>query len=69
VIRILEQIIEWRGKPRMLRCDNGPEYGSEALSIWARDQGRSLQSTQPEKPQQNAYVERFNRPVRYDWLT
>ena len=28
-----------------------------------------LQYTQPGKPQQNAYVERFNRTVRYDWLT
>jgi transposase InsO family protein len=23
---------------------------------------------QPGKPQQNAYVERYNRAVRYDWL-
>jgi len=26
VVRSLEQIIEWRGKPRAIRCDNGPEY-------------------------------------------
>jgi len=26
VIRSLNQIIEWRGKPKVLRCDNGPEY-------------------------------------------
>jgi putative transposase len=38
VIRSLEQIIEWRGKPAMLRCDNGPEYISEVLSTWAREQ-------------------------------
>lgn len=25
VIRALEQIIEWRGKPAAIRCDNGPE--------------------------------------------
>jgi putative transposase len=25
LIRSLEQIIEWRGKPEVLRCDNGPE--------------------------------------------
>jgi putative transposase len=38
VTRSLEQIIEWRGKPAMLRCDNGPEYISEVLSTWAREQ-------------------------------
>ena len=26
VIRALEQVIEWRGKPAAVRCDNGPEY-------------------------------------------
>tara|TARA_B100000446_G_scaffold185260_1_gene208946 strand:+ start:1848 stop:2225 length:378 start_codon:yes stop_codon:yes gene_type:complete len=31
VIRSLEQVIEWRGKPTALRCDNGPEYISGAL--------------------------------------
>ena len=69
VIRSLEQIIEWRDKPPTLRCDNGPEYVSGALITWAREQGINLQYTQPGKPQQNAYVERFNRTVRYDWLT
>ena len=24
VIRALDQVIEWRGKPQRLRCDNGP---------------------------------------------
>ena len=69
VIRSLEQIIEWRGKPAMLRCDNGPEYVSGALITWAREQGIRSQYTQPGKPQQNAYVERFNRTARYDGLT
>jgi putative transposase len=31
VIRSLDQIIEWRGKPLLIRCDNGPEYVSTAL--------------------------------------
>lgn len=26
VIRSLEQIIEWLGKPKAIRCDNDPEY-------------------------------------------
>ncbi len=69
VIRSLEQIIEWRGPPTVIRCDNGPEYISEALRDWARSRGIRLEHIQPGKPQQNAYVERYNRTVRYDWLS
>ena len=31
VIQSLERLIEWRGKPKAIRCDNGPEYISQAL--------------------------------------
>ena len=68
VIRSLDQVIEWRGKPKMIRCDNGPEYASSALMQWAQRHGIALQFIQPGKPQQNAYIERYNRTVRYDWL-
>ena len=68
VIRALDQVIEWLGKPAMIRCDNGPEYVSSALTIWAENRGIKLLYIQPGKPQQNAYVERYNRTVRYDWL-
>lgn len=68
VIRALDQIIEWRGKPTMIRCDNGPEYISHALIEWAERRKITLGYIQPGNPQQNAYVERYNRTVRYDWL-
>jgi len=68
VIRSLEQIIEWRGKPRVIRCDNGPEYISGALLAWAEREGIRIEHIQPGKPQQNAYIERYNRTVRYGWL-
>jgi len=68
VIRALEQVIEWRGTPQVLRCDNGPEYISTCLQAWAAHRGIRLEYIQPGKPQQNAYVERYNRTVRYDWL-
>ena len=68
VIRSLDQIIEWRGKPKVLRCDNGPEYISATLIEWANRKGIRMEYIQPGKPQQNAYVERFNRTVRYEWL-
>ncbi len=68
VIRALDQVIEWRGKPAVIRCDNGPEYVSGALLAWAEKRQIRIDYIQPGKPQQNAYVERFNRTVRYDWL-
>jgi len=68
VIRTLERIIEWRGKPQTIRSDNGPEYISGEFQNWAKKRGIHLQYIQPGKPQQNAYVERFNRTVRHEWL-
>jgi putative transposase len=68
VIRSLDQVIEWRGKPMAIRCDNGPEYISGALLEWAEKRSIRIDFIQPGKPQQNAYVERFNRTVRYEWL-
>jgi putative transposase len=68
VVRALDQIIEWRGKPVTIRCDNGPEYISETLAEWAEGNGVEIRFIQPGNPQQNAYVERFNRTVRYELL-
>lgn len=68
VIRTLNNIIEWRGKPLQIRCDNGPECISGKLAEWACNNSIKLAFIQPGNPQQNAYVERYNRTVRYDWL-
>ena len=68
VIRRLDRIIEWRGKPGTIRVDNGPEYISEKLMKWAEKQGVTIQHIQPGQPQQNAYIERYNRTVRHEWL-
>lgn len=69
IIRGLEQIMEWRGRPAAIRCDNGPENTSGQIQAWADRSGIQLQYIQPGKPQQNAYVERFSRTVRYEWLS
>ncbi|MEJ8472456.1 IS3 family transposase, partial [Roseibium algae] len=68
VIRCLNQIIEWRGRPKTIRVDNGPEYVSGKLMTWAEKHGVRLEYIQPGKPQQNAYIERYNRTVRGEWL-
>lgn len=69
IIRVLERIIEWRGRPDAIRCDNGPENISGLIQAWAERSGIRMDYIQPGKPQQNAYVERFNRTVRYEWLS
>jgi len=69
VVRSLNQIIEWRGKPQSIRVDNGPEYISGTLMTWAEKHGVRLEHIQPGKPQQNAYIERYNRTVRGEWLS
>ena len=65
VIRTLTQVIAWRGKPQVIRCDNGPEYISAAIEAWGMSWGIRFEHIEPGKPQQNAYVVRLNRTVRY----
>ena len=68
VVRSLNRIIEWCGKPDTIRADNGPEYISGKLMTWAEKRGIHIEYIQPGNPQENAYVERYNRTVRGEWL-
>lgn len=64
VIRVLERIIDERSKPHSIRTDNGPEFTSKDLELWAKEKGIIIQYIQPGKPMQNGYIERFNRLYR-----
>ncbi len=68
VIRVLELLVQWRGGPRQIRMDNGPELISQRLESWAKEHSIELAHIQPGKPAQNAYIERFNRTFREDIL-
>ena len=68
VVQALERLIAWRGKPKSIRFDNGPEFVSREVRAWAAAHGIELKYIQPGNPQQNAYVERFNRTVRQEYL-
>lgn len=68
VIRVLEYLKEFRGLPQMIRADNGPEFISDALDMWCRENNITLTYIQPGKPTQNAYVERCNGNIRREFL-
>lgn len=68
VVRTLDQISRWRGLPKEIRCDNGPELLSQALVDWCQENGVVLRYIQPGKPNQNAYIERFNKTYRREVL-
>jgi len=68
VIRVLKRVIQWRGKPQVIRVDNGPEYTSKDFELWAKDEGIIIQYIQPGRPMQNGFIERFNGSYRREIL-
>jgi len=69
VVRSLEQLRCTRGVPRRIKVDNGPKMLAGVFTKWCREHAVELVYTQPGKPQQNADFERYNRTIRYDWLS
>ena len=67
VVRTLNCVIEWRGSPAAIQCDNGTGT-LETPSELGPTKGGWLELIQPGNSQQNAYVERYNQTVRFDWL-
>lgn len=68
VAGLLDQLVAVHGAPARLRCDNGPEFIAAALAQWCEQHGVELQHIQPGKPNQNAFIERFNRTYRTEVL-
>ena len=68
VVSVLEQLVAIHGAPRAVRCDSGPELISEAARDWSERRGVALHFNQPGEPNQNAYIERFNRTYRREVL-
>lgn len=66
--RILDGICAQRGKPSVIRSDNGPEFTGKAMLNWAYRNGVTLRLIEPGKPNQNAYIESFNGRLRDECL-
>lgn len=68
IIRVLNEVITWRGKPESIRMDNGPEFISKEFELWCRSNDIRLLYIQPGKPTQNSLIERLNGSYRRDIL-
>ena len=69
LIRVFERLRSERCLPNVLRTDNGAEFLSGDFVAWAEANGMSIQYIQPGEPNQNAYIERFNRTYREELLS
>jgi putative transposase len=68
VVAVLDQLVAMHGVPRRIRVDNGPEFIALELQQWCARHHVQLAFIQPGKPNQNAYIERFNRSYRFELL-
>jgi putative transposase len=68
VVRALERVSGARGAPETIRVDNGPEFISRSLDLWAYWNGVKLAFSRPGKPTDNALIESFNGKLRQECL-
>ena len=67
-MQILKGVASQRGKPQTIRVDNGPEFISRSLDLWAYFNGVKLDFSRPGKPTDNAFIESFNGRLRDECL-
>lgn len=68
VVRVLERVTDEHGKPEAIRVDNGPEFISKDLDLWAYWNKVKLDFSRPGKPTDNAFIESFNARFRLECL-
>ena len=68
VVRTLNRSKSKRGVPKLLFCDNGSEFTSQAMNLWAYQNGVKIDFSRPGKPTDNAFVESFNGTFRAECL-
>lgn len=68
VVKVLERVTSDCGRPGSIRVDNGPEFISKDLDLWAYWNGVKLDFSRPGKPTDNALIESFNARFRAECL-
>jgi putative transposase len=64
----LDKIVVLRGAPGSITVDNGTEFASKAMDLWAYKNGVHLDFIRPGKPVENGYIESFNGKLRDECL-
>jgi putative transposase len=64
----LDRIVKRRGAPQSITVDNGTEFASKAMDLWAYRNGVHLDFIRPGKPVENGYIESFNGKLRDECL-
>jgi len=68
VVQVLERVVKEHGKPKTIQVDNGPEFVSKDVDLWAYWNHVKLDFSRPGKPGDNAYIESFNARFRLECL-
>jgi putative transposase len=68
VVLALNRIKIQPGVPKFLYCDNGSEFSSQAMDLWAHQNGVRMAFSRPGKPTDNTFVESFNGTFRAECL-
>jgi putative transposase len=68
VVEILERVCKEVGFPATIRVDQGTEFVSRDLDLWAYQRGVTLDFSRPGKPTDNAFIEAFNGRFRAECL-
>jgi putative transposase len=68
VVHTLERICRDVGYPRVIRVDQGSEFISRDLDLWAYQNEVTLDFSRPGKPTDNAFIESFNGTFRAECL-
>ena len=67
-VRTLNRLKLDRGVPKVLFSDNGSEFTSQAMDLWAYRHSAKIDFSRPGKPTDNAFVESFNGTFRWECL-
>ena len=68
VVQVLARLTAQRGAPKRLFCDNGSEFCSQLVDLWAYHHQVQIDFSRPGKPTDNAHVESFNATLRRECL-